>query len=105
MSEHEPSDVRETEMPEDEDVEAHLSKGTIGAGVAAVALFAAAPAQSKPAPIEGGDPVTITADRTVSQNAAKPQAKKAKKTAVAKKAAAPVKAPDFSKKPLADPGP
>ena len=96
MRENEPTDIRTDETPDDDDVEAHLSKGTIGAGVAAAALFAAAPAHSKPAPIEGGDPVTIMADRTVQQTPAKPKAK-------AKKAKAPAKkAPDFSKKPIAD---
>ena len=99
MPENEPNDIR-TDEPTDEDVEAHLSKGTIGAGVAAAALFAAAPAHSKPAPIEGGDPVTISADRTVQQSPAKPKVKaKAKK----KKAAPALPARDFSKKPLAGP--
>ena len=98
MRENEPNDTQTNEAGGEEDVEAHLSKGTIGAGVAAAALFAAAPAHSKPAPVDPSDaPVLIEQRSTQATPSTKPKAKgKAKKAAK--------KASDFSKKPIADAG-
>ena len=80
MSEHEPIETpNEQAQVDEEDVEAHLSRGSIGAGLAAAALLAAPAGQAKPVPDEPYETGKIAQVRGA--QAAKPKKAKAKKSA------------------------